>query len=197
MRKLVFSVVFMTLCVSSAFSQVGVGTTTPTAILDVVAPASSPASITKLFNVAGSAIPNAISVDLAGNVGIGRVPSVKLDVDGQVKAASTLYTSDARLKNNIVPVQDALSTITKLRAVEYDKKQSLEATDYKYHEMGFIAQELQQVLPQLVQEGSDANKTLSVNYTALIPLLVKALQEQQLTLQAQQAEINQLKAQLK
>ncbi len=80
----------------------------------------------------------------------------------------------------------------------------MEATQYDHHEMGFIAQDLQKVLPQVVREGTDKDKTLTVNYTAIIPLLVKAMQEQQAnfekaqaTIEQQQIEINNLKKHLK
>ena len=114
----------------------------------------------------------------------------KLEVNVIVKSSATLYTSDVRLKKNIVPVVHALETIKQLKAVEYDKKDNMDATQYNVHELGFIAQDLQKVLPQIVVEGTDKDKTLTVNYTALIPLLVQALQEQQ-------AEIEALKQELK
>jgi hypothetical protein len=59
--------------------------------------------------------------------------------------------------------------------------------------MGFIAQEIQKVLPMLVIEGSDKDKTLSVNYISLIPVLTKAIQEQQEQLSTQKKEIDELK----
>ena len=66
-----------------------------------------------------------------------------------------------------------------LNPVSYEKKQSLASTDYNMKENGFIAQELQKVMPTLVTEGTDKDKLLSVNYIALIPVLTKAIQEQQ------------------
>ncbi len=55
--------------------------------------------------------------------------------------------------------------------------------------MGFVAQEIQKVLPALVTEGADKDKLLSINYIAIIPVLVKAIQEQQSTIAAQQTTI--------
>jgi hypothetical protein len=49
-------------------------------------------------------------------------------------------------------------------------------------------------MPNLVIEGTDKDKLLSVNYTALIPVLTQALQEQQKAIQAQQKQIEELKA---
>jgi hypothetical protein len=70
--------------------------------------------------------------------------------------------------------------------VSYEKKSTLASTDYSIKENGFIAQELQKIMPSLVIEGKDKDKLLSVNYTALIPVLTQALQEQQKTIKAQQ-----------
>jgi len=52
---------------------------------------------------------------------------------------------------------------------------------------------LQKVFPDLVNEGKDKDKILSVNYITLIPLLAKAIQEQQVQISSQQKEIDELK----
>jgi peptidoglycan hydrolase CwlO-like protein len=62
--------------------------------------------------------------------------------------------------------------------------------------MGFIAQEIQKVMPMLVIEGSDKDKTLSVNYISLIPLLTKAIQEQQIQIEEKGKQTDELKKQL-
>ena len=66
-----------------------------------------------------------------------------------------------------------------LNPVHYNKKNSIEATSYSKTENGFIAQEIQKVLPFIVQEGTDKDKLLSVDYNSIIPILTKAIQEQQ------------------
>jgi hypothetical protein len=131
----------------------------------------------------------------AGNLGVGVVtPAYKLDVAGDINASASVrangvaLTSDARLKRNISSTLHGLSTIMNLRPVEYDKKNNVEATNYNRHEIGFIAQEIRKVLPSLVSEGNDAHKTLSVSYTELIPVLTKAIQEQQAQIESLKAE---------
>jgi hypothetical protein len=86
-----------------------------------------------------------------------------------------------------------------LNPVNYDKKEALDSAA-TINENGFIAQELQKIMPELVSEGKDKDKLLSVNYTAIIPVLTKAVQEQQViieenkaTIQKQQEQINELK----
>ena len=119
-----------------------------------------------------------IRIQEDGNVGIGLSnPSQRLHVAGNVLASNVSVPSDARLKKNILPLTKAIDKVNQLNPVEYDKKESLIATEYKTHEMGLIAQELQKVLPSLVLEGSDKEKLLSVNYAGIVPLLIKAIQE--------------------
>jgi hypothetical protein len=110
-------------------------------------------------------------------------------LSGSVFATDFLYTSDLRLKSNVVSLSSGLSTIMQLKPVHYFKKNSIESTDYAVEENGFIAQEIQKILPFVVKEGSDNNKLLSVNYTSIIPLLTKGIQEQQTIIEAQQKQI--------
>jgi hypothetical protein len=106
--------------------------------------------------------------------------------NGTFLAAAYQTPSDIRLKKDIAPLKSGVSTIMQLNPVHYNKKRSLESNDYSITENGFIAQEIQKVLPTLVQEGTDKDKLLSVNYVSIIPILTKAIQEQQ-------AQIDELK----
>lgn len=143
-----------------------------------------------------------ISVVVDGNdgfVGVNQLnPSEWLHVNGNglfsgdVTANGTLLTSDRRLKKNIIPVENGLTTIQQLNPVFYSKKASIDATNYDTQEYGFIAQELQKILPEIVQQTNREDQVLAVNYTSLIPILTKAIQEQQQQLDAKTTENNQL-----
>jgi hypothetical protein len=115
-----------------------------------------------------------------------------LSVQGTVSSAGTNLTSDIRLKKNITPLQKSLSIIQKLNPVTYDKKMNLVSVDYSIKENGFIAQELQKILPNLVHESADKDKLLSVNYTAIIPILTKGIQEQQVIIEDQKKRLEAL-----
>jgi hypothetical protein len=119
-----------------------------------------------------------------GNVDINFVRST-----GAFYGRSFNVTSDLRLKTNIAPLQNSIAAIMQLKPVSYEKKSSLASNNYSTIENGFIAQDLQKVMPSLVTEGTDNDKLLSVNYTALIPVLTKALQEQQKQIEDQNAKI--------
>lgn len=119
-----------------------------------------------------------------GNVGIGTTaPTQKLHVIGNIIASGTITPSDKRLKSNIKDVVYGLKDLLKLKAVSYTKKFSLDKAEKgEVKEIGFIAQDLQKILPELVTENGD-DKLLAVNYTSLIPILIKAIQEQQIEIE--------------
>ena len=130
----------------------------------------------------GGGMINGMTLDNLGN----------LSVQGTVSSAGTNLTSDIRLKKNITPLQSSLSIIQKLNPVSYNKKKSIYGDDYSIKENGFIAQELQKILPNLVHESADKDKLLSVNYTAIIPILTKGLQEQQAIIEDQKKRLEAL-----
>jgi HSP90 family molecular chaperone len=121
-------------------------------------------------------------------------PAYKLDVAGDINASGSVrangvaLTSDARLKRNVTTTAYGLATVMQLHPVQYEKKASMESTDYNRKEIGFIAQEVRKVLPTLVTEGKDASKTLAVSYTEIIPVLVKAMQEQEAKIELLEAQ---------
>jgi hypothetical protein len=148
-----------------------------------------------IFSTDGVGNAGSIVIDSSGYVGIGTSnPTQRLHVNGNVLAASYLTSSDRRLKTNISDMQNGLSTIMTLRPVTYDKKRNISDNNYDRHEIGFIAQEVQKVLPSVVIENEDADKTLAVSYTELIPVLTKAIQEQQAKIESQDQKINALVA---
>jgi hypothetical protein len=118
---------------------------------------------------------------------------VKLKTSGTIWSNGSQLTSDLRLKTNIQPLPNSIDLIMKLNPVHYSKKNSIESTDYTKTENGFIAQELQKVLPYLVIEGADKDKILSVDYNSIIPVLTKGIQEQQVLIEAQQKQIDEMK----
>ena len=97
----------------------------------------------------------------------------KLDVLGSLTVNGTPVelTSDIKLKTNIKPLENSLNKVMNLRGVEYDR------IDYEKHQIGMIAQEVEQVIPDLVHENSEGTKVLE--YTHLTAVLVEAIKEQQ------------------
>ena len=119
----------------------------------------------------------------SNTIQLGNTSILNVYTSGNVFAKGVQLSSDYRLKKNIIPIKDGISTIMKLNPVNYDKKNSLDALNYDKKENGFIAQEIQKVIPYIVIEGEDNDKLLSVDYTSIIPVLTKAIQEQQIIIE--------------
>jgi trimeric autotransporter adhesin len=102
----------------------------------------------------------------AGNIGIWVAnPTEKLHVGGNVLATSYLYTSDRRLKDDITPLTGASDLLSRLEGVSFSWKWDGRS------DIGFIAQDVEKVLPQIVHTGNDGMK--SVEYGNIVPLLVE------------------------
>ena len=109
-----------------------------------------------------------------GNVGIGdSTPSYKLDVAGDIRATGDVITnSDARLKSDVRTISNPRQLIAGLSGKLYTK-------DDKENQLGFIAQQVEEILPQLVHTANDEMGTKSVNYQGVIALLVEAVKDLQ------------------
>jgi len=98
--------------------------------------------------------------------------SSSLTVSGDVVAYGS--PSDKRYKENIKPVTNALDKVSKLQGVTFDWKESESILDIK-EDIGFIAQDVQEVLPELVRENEDGK--LSLRDKGVVPVLVEAIKE--------------------
>ncbi len=92
--------------------------------------------------------------------------------------------SDKRLKENIKPIESALDKVSKLQGVTFDWKKSDSILDIK-EDIGFIAQDVQKVVPELVRENKDG--MLSMRHQGIAPILLEAIKELK-------AEIEELKS---
>jgi hypothetical protein len=99
-----------------------------------------------------------------------------LQGDGDLVITGTYSPSDERLKENIVDAP--AGNIDDLKVRSFDWK-----ADGEHQKYGFIAQELNSVAPYAVNEGETEEDMLAVNYAALVPMLVKEIQDLKLELQ--------------
>ena len=117
-------------------------------------------------------------VMLADYVGVGTAaPDVMLDVTGDIEYTGTLTdVSDRRLKENIEPLTKQGSLLNKIDQV---KGYSFTMKDDEKHrtEYGVIAQELEEIFPDLVHTAHDEIGTKSVNYVGLIAPMIEATKE--------------------
>lgn len=113
-----------------------------------------------------------IRINGDGNVGIGTTtPNRKLTVNGEAGGKSAWFNdSDALLKKNISTITDALDKVMKLRGVSFEWKDSENYPEGK--QIGFIAQEAEDVVPEVI---SKEGEFYSMQYAPLTALLVEAV----------------------
>jgi hypothetical protein len=95
--------------------------------------------------------------------------SGQLDVRGDIVALSTFASSDIRLKDNIKPIENALSKVNQISPIEFNWKSNGK------QDFGVSAQQIEELYPDLVTENIEGYKV--VKYNPLIALLLKSIQE--------------------
>ena len=126
-----------------------------------------------------------------GNVGIGTTtPAALLHVNGTAGNPGGVWSSvsDERLKKNVTTLTGALEKVEQLRPVTFEWKDPSKQANMDGRYMGFIAQEVEKVIPEWVKPSSDGYKWLEK--VGVEALLVQAIKEQQ-------KEIEELKAMVK
>ena len=108
----------------------------------------------------------------------GGVSNLNLQVEGGnvTVGGAVVHTSDRRLKKDIEAIGYGLKEIMELAPKKYFWK-NREETDKK--SFGLIAQEVADIVPELVEGKETEDEFLAVNYTEIVPILINAVQEQQ------------------
>lgn len=201
--------------------NVGIGTTEPSAKLHLTAGAGNAAIIidnTAYLEFGGGISGKDASAGRIGYqlytadaldiVGAGAIPNRKIkfwadggsffygriDVQGGAYCNGTTWVdaSDARLKRDIQPMTKyGLNEVLELKPVTY----YFNSDNANHPELGFIAQDVQKIIPEVVH-GTEGNlekgETLGISYGNLVPLLTKAIQEQQKLIEELQERISKL-----
>jgi hypothetical protein len=97
-------------------------------------------------------------------------------------------SSDERLKDDIVPISGCLDKVLSLDAIEFDWNDKQQT--YTGHDIGLIAQQVQEIAPEIVTEREDGY--LAMKYEKMIPLLVGATQEQNAQLDELEKQLQEL-----
>ena len=116
----------------------------------------------------------AFQITSGGNVLINTTTNngERLYVDGAIRATGTITAnSDIKLKKNLLRIENALEKLEQINGYTYEFKEN----DSKRH-AGVIAQEIQTVLPEIVNKGNDG--ILGVEYGNISALLIEAIKEQ-------------------
>jgi hypothetical protein len=134
----------------------------------------------------GATVPEfSTNLPLSGALFVGVSTTSSGAVVGEIRASNEItayYASDVRLKDNIKPIEDALAKIRKLQGVTFEWKDFVIDTrggDDGYYvrkkDTGIIAQEVEQVLPEVVAQREDGFK--AVRYEKLAGLIIQAINE--------------------
>ena len=150
--------------------------------------------------------PNQTNIRMTTNLMIGADsdPAQELHVTGDGLFTGNItayYSSDISLKDNIRPIESAIFKVQQIRGVTFDwiKDKKLNENKRGKHDYGFIAQEVELVIPEIVKTdkrgviGIDETKnTKTIDYSRLTTFLVDAIQEQQKTISKLETRIEKL-----
>ena len=117
-----------------------------------------------------------------------------LHVSSVIRSANDVvayYSSDERLKKNIKTIENPIEKVKKLRGVEYEWNDKQDIYEEGTKDSGIIAQDVKEVLPQLVKEREDGH--LGVRHDRLVGLLIESVKEQQKQIEELKSEIQELK----
>jgi len=152
---------------------------------NIIFGASSPASFTGIGYLSSSATAASTSwYHFIGQSSGSTVNNILIYGNGDIQNANNSYgaISDVKLKENIIDATPKLADLMQVKVRNYNLK-----TDPDQKQIGVIAQELEQVFPSMVEETLDRDAdgntldttTKSVKYSVFVPVLIKAIQEQQ------------------
>ena len=114
------------------------------------------------------------------HIGAGPDPSsIQLQVTGQIASTDNItayYSSDISLKDNLRPIENALFKVNQIAGYEFDwNEKSHQIQQDKGHHVGLVAQEVEKVLPEVIQIREDGIKAIA--YEKVVPLLVQSIKE--------------------
>lgn len=141
---------------------------------------------------------NGIVIKENGFIGMGNAtPTVRLQVTGDIIANSIAGSSDIRFKKDIAPIKNPLAKVLQLRGVNFNWNTSAypQRMFSEKRTMGFIAQEVEKVVPEIVQSENTVEGYKSVQYDKVVALLVEAVKAQQKQIQQLKREVKKLKKQ--
>lgn len=116
-------------------------------------------------------------------------------VSGNISATGDIVSfvsSDGRLKDDQAPISGSLEKISKLDPIEFNWSDKQDT--YVGHDIGLIAQQVQNIAPEIVTERPDGY--LAMKYEKMVPLLVGAIQDQQKIIDEIRAELDEIKSKI-
>jgi hypothetical protein len=115
---------------------------------------------------------------------------------GSQGATGATGPSDRRLKKNIRPIKDSLNKVMKMRGVSFIWGENNGTPNYG-KDIGFIAQEVAHVLPELVFKSKKENSHLQVKYNDVIAICLEAIKEQSMLIDLKEERLERLENKVK
>jgi Chaperone of endosialidase len=115
-----------------------------------------------------------------GNVGIGEnnpAHTLEIKIGGTTLADGWTTRSSRRIKTNIQPLQGALEKVERLQGVSYVRKSDGE------REIGVVAEDVDQIIPEVVSHDPETHEVQGVDYSRLAALLIEAVKSQQVEIE--------------
>ena len=136
---------------------------------------------------------------VAGNMSVGgkpgqyrfQLPNMS-GFGGQARANGWMTYSSVRWKENIKPIGNALAKVLSMRGVYFDWKQQYGGR----HDIGFVAEEVGAIVPELVDWEGDTSNALGMRYDRMTALLLEAAKDQQKEVDSQQDHLELLDGQV-
>jgi hypothetical protein len=140
----------------------------------------------------------AMTVAANGNVGIGNSgPTQRLTVNGNVLANNIAVPSSIRFKDHVSTMDDALESLMKLEGVRFDwKPEWAKQRPGREHDIGFVAEDVAKVFPEVVFYDEDGNVT-GMDYSRLTAVAVQAIKELKAENDDLKARLERIEAKLK
>ena len=173
----------------------GTSQATAQSALGVPSTTGSGASGTWGINISGNAATatsassasTATTATTATNLSGGTVAATTITATGNI----TAYYSDDRLKTRLGYISGALAKVMSLRGFYYEANEVAQQLGYEpVREVGLSAQDVQAILPEVIAPAPIDPQYLTLDYARLVPLLVEAIKEQQILIDALSAKVN-------
>jgi hypothetical protein len=147
--------------------------------------------------VSVSGATGAVTISIGQSVATSASPTFAgLTINGSITATGDItafFTSDKRYKDNVEVIPNALDKVKKLNGVTWEWNDLVDDVTKQSPNTGLIAQEVQEVLPQVVKERGDGY--LGLDYSKMMGLLVEAIKEQQLQIENLKIELTECRKQ--
>ena len=108
-------------------------------------------------------------------LGVGTAPGSTTGLIRATNDVVAFYSSDKRLKDNIETIKSPLEKLDKINGVEFDWIPKEGIHENEGHDIGVIAQEVEKVIPEIVQTRDNGYK--AVKYEKIVPLLIESIKE--------------------